>query len=103
MMEVVGFDCEMVGVGEEGETSALARATVLDLQGRILLDSHVRPQQEVTDFRTDKSGIRPEDLHGAPSFKQVRNQVVSLLENKGRVQLDKLDHLETIRQRKSFR
>ena len=41
MMEVVGFDCEMVGVGEEGETSALARATVLDLQGRILLDSHV--------------------------------------------------------------
>ena len=85
VMEVVGFDCEMVGVGEEGETSALARATVLDEEGRILLDRYVRPQQEVTDYRTDRSGIRPQDLGGAPSFQQVRNEVISFLEDKGRV------------------
>ena len=90
VMEVVGFDCEMVGVGEEGETSALARATVLNQEGRTLLDRYVRPQQEVTDYRTDRSGIRPQDLGGAPSFQQVRNEVISFLEDKGRVQLDKL-------------
>ena len=82
MMEVVGFDCEMVGVGEDGATSALARATVLAQDGEILLDRYVRPQEEITDFRTEKSGIRPGDLLGAPSFHQVRDEVVSALQGR---------------------
>ena len=82
MVAVVGFDCEMVGVGQGGGTSALARATVLAQDGRILLDRHVRPQQEITDYRTDKSGIRPGDLLGAPSFHQVRHEIVAALEGK---------------------
>ena len=81
-MEVVGFDCEMVGVGEDGATSALARATVLAQDGEILLDRYVRPQEEITDFRTEKSGVRPEDLLGAPSFHQVRDEVVSALQGR---------------------
>ena len=50
-MEVVGLDCEMVGVGQGGGTSALARATVLTEDGRILLDRYVLPGQEITDYR----------------------------------------------------
>ena len=82
MEALVGLDCEMVGVGPGGGTSALARVTVLAQDGRILLDRHVRPQQEVTDYRTGKSGIRPGDLLGAPSFHQVRHEVVSALVGK---------------------
>ena len=81
-MDVVGFDCEMVGVGPWGRTSVLARATVVDQDGRVLLDRYVRPQQEITDYRTEKSGIRREDLLGAPSFHQVRHEVVSALEGR---------------------
>ena len=81
-MDVVGLDCEMVGVGQGGGTSALARVTVLAQDGRILLDRYVKPQQEITDYRTDKSGIRPADLLGAPSFHQVRHEVVSVLQGK---------------------
>jgi len=82
MVAVVGLDCEMVGVGQGGGTSALARVTVLAQDGRIVLDRYVRPQQEISDYRTDKSGIRPGDLLGAPSFHQVRHEVVSALEGK---------------------
>lgn len=34
----MALDCEMVGVGEEGEESSLARASMVDIEGRIVLD-----------------------------------------------------------------
>ena len=58
----VAIDCEMVGVGERGERSALARVSVVNFFGQVLLDSFVKPQERVTDYRTKWSGVRPKDL-----------------------------------------
>lgn len=61
----VGVDCEMVGIGSSGKCSVLARCCVVDFDGNTLYDRFVRPKEFVTDFRTQYSGVRKQDLrHG---------------------------------------
>ena len=79
----VAIDCEMVGVGPRGSGSALARVSIVNWHGHVLLDRFVRPKELVTDYRTWVSGVRPKDLRNAPSFEQVQAEVAALL--KGRV------------------
>jgi DNA polymerase III epsilon subunit-like protein len=43
----------------------------------------VRAQEDVVDYRTQWSGVRKEDLDGAPSFKVVQQEVADLI--KGRI------------------
>jgi len=38
---IVALDCEMVGVGFDGEQSALARVSIVDWNGFVLLDTYV--------------------------------------------------------------
>ncbi|KAF2814372.1 exonuclease, partial [Mytilinidion resinicola] len=53
----VALDCEMVGVGRNGE-SEVARLSAIDyLSGEVLIDSLVQPTRPVTDWRTRFSGI----------------------------------------------
>ena len=40
------------------------------------------PFAQVTDYRTEVSGVRPEDLVGAPEFKQVQTEVAELLKDR---------------------
>jgi hypothetical protein len=55
----------MVGVGPFGSESALARVTVVNYRGDVVLDEFVLPQEPVTDWRTFVSGVRKEDMaHG---------------------------------------
>ena len=58
----VGLDCEMVGIGDKGKQSALARCCLVDFHGTKIYDEFVRPPAYVTDFRTKWSGVRREDL-----------------------------------------
>ncbi|CAE6460718.1 unnamed protein product [Rhizoctonia solani] len=58
----VAIDCEMVGVGQNGSESSLARASIVDFQGRVVLDEFVLQRERVTDYRTRVSGIRPIDM-----------------------------------------
>lgn len=58
----VAIDCEMVGVGPEGSESTLARVSIVNYHGVIMLDRFVRPREKVTDYRTWVSGVREEDL-----------------------------------------
>ncbi|CAE6447545.1 unnamed protein product [Rhizoctonia solani] len=58
----IAIDCEMVGVGENGLESSLARASIVDFQGRVVLDEFVLQRERVTDYRTQVSGIRPKDM-----------------------------------------
>ena len=37
---VVAMDCEMVGVGPDGERSALARVSIIDYHGTVLYDKY---------------------------------------------------------------
>jgi RNA exonuclease 4 len=60
----ISMDCEMVGVGENGIKSTLARVTIIDWNYKVLLETYVRPNEPVTDYRTAISGITEEHLYG---------------------------------------
>jgi RNA exonuclease 4 len=58
----LALDCEMVGVGIDGEESSLARVSVVNFYGAIQLDEFVRQRERVVDYRTQFSGIRESDM-----------------------------------------
>ena len=58
----VAMDCEMVGVGPDGEDSIVARVSLVNQFGKCIYDKFVKPTEEVIDYRTFVSGIRPEDI-----------------------------------------
>lgn len=73
----------MVGVGPLGSESMLARVSLVNWHGHVVLDTFVRPLEKVTDYRTWVSGVRASDLKGAPTFADVQARVAALI--KGRV------------------
>jgi RNA exonuclease 4 len=90
----IALDCEMVGVGpptvdeRTGKItteSYLARVSLVNYHGEVVLDAFVKPKERVTDYRTHVSGVRPEDLVGpnALSLEDVQRRVADVL--KGRI------------------
>uniref|UniRef100_A0A7S4HW81 RNA exonuclease 4 n=2 Tax=Odontella aurita TaxID=265563 RepID=A0A7S4HW81_9STRA len=77
----VSLDCEMVGAGQYGERSLLARVCVVDWEGNIMLDTFVKPTEPVTDYRTFVSGVRREDLSSKSAMEvdECRSAVSKLL------------------------
>ncbi|KAI8084661.1 ribonuclease H-like domain-containing protein [Halteromyces radiatus] len=78
----VAIDCEMVGVGPEGKESALARVSLVNYNGAVLLDIFVKPQEKVTDYRTAVSGITPELLKNGCTFKEAQQQVADIIKDR---------------------
>ena len=58
----VAIDCEFVGVGSDGKGHCLARVSLVNYFGVVLLDAYVKPQEYVRDFRTEITGITPAHL-----------------------------------------
>ena len=82
---IIALDCEMVGVGESGERSALARVCIINFDYEVLLDTYVKVNEPVTDYRTFVSGIQPKDIQSdssAMDFETCRNIVSRLMRNK---------------------
>lgn len=81
----VGIDCEMVGVGPDGTDSALARVSIVNFNGAVLLDCYVKPQEKVTDYRTHVSGIEPKHLESdeALTFKEAQFKTEAII--RGRI------------------
>ncbi|OBS72838.1 hypothetical protein A6R68_12587 [Neotoma lepida] len=69
--EVVAMDCEMVGIGPQ-RVSGLARCSIVNLYGTILYDKYIRPEGEITDYRTRVSGITPRHMVAATPFVEAR-------------------------------
>ena len=81
----LAIDCEMVGIGPSGYTSRLARVSIVNYDGEIVYDTHVKVDEPVTDYRTFVSGITAEDLmseSGAVTFDEAQSQVMSLIQDK---------------------
>jgi len=78
----VSIDCEMVGVGPEGKESALARVSIVNYYGNVILDKFVLPREKVVDYRTHVSGITKEILKDAEPFLEVQKEVADILKNK---------------------
>lgn len=81
-MDVVSIDCEMVGAGSNGSVDILARVSIVNQKGLILMDKYVKPTDKVTDYRTKYSGIRREDIENAEEFEKVQDEVIDLVEGK---------------------
>jgi len=78
----VALDCEMIGIGEDGQISSIARVTVVDWDGKVLLDEYIQQEEPVTDYRTFVSGISPQDLEDATlSLEDCRKMVLELLQD----------------------
>ena len=58
----LALDCEMVGVGIDGAESSLARVSLVNFYGAVILDEFVRQKERVMDYRTQWSGIRESDM-----------------------------------------
>jgi len=77
----LAMDCEMVGVASQRgnvrvEESALARVTLVDWYGTVLMDEYVKPDRPVTNYRTFVSGVTKEHLENAMDWKTCRQRVL---------------------------
>ena len=88
---IVGLDCEFVGnlahghVDEKEETDILARVSIVDQSGHPIYDKYVLPTKTVTNYRTQWSGIRPENLtrkNGAIDFWKAQEDVAKIIVGK---------------------
>ncbi|XP_064123181.1 interferon-stimulated gene 20 kDa protein isoform X1 [Loxodonta africana] len=79
--EAVAMDCEMVGLGPSRE-SGLARCSLVDARGAVIYDKFIRPEGEITDYRTLVSGVRPQHMEGATPFAVARLEILQLLKGK---------------------
>jgi len=64
------LDCEMVGVGPDGLSSAVGRVSIVNWENQTVLDTYVQVPVPVTDYRTHVSGITAEHLIPNPNNKQ---------------------------------
>ncbi|WWC94434.1 hypothetical protein V866_001279 [Kwoniella sp. B9012] len=78
--DYLAIDCEFVGC-KSGQ--ALAKVGIVNHEGSIVLDTYVYVNPEnIVDYRTSTSGIRPGDLDGAPTYEQVTSGIKDLVEGK---------------------
>ncbi|XP_030611005.1 RNA exonuclease 4 [Archocentrus centrarchus] len=82
LTKAVAIDCEMVGVGPDGEDSILARVSIVNQFGKCIYDRYVKPTEKVTDYRTAVSGIRPEDIKDGEDVQTVQREVAEILEGR---------------------
>ncbi|OAX35721.1 ribonuclease H-like protein [Rhizopogon vinicolor AM-OR11-026] len=78
----LAIDCEMVGVGIDGEESSLARVSIVNYWGAVQMDEIVRQKERVVDYRTQWSGIRPSDMVKAKPFEEVQKSVAALTKDR---------------------
>ena len=81
--EVVALDCEMVETDRWGE--GLARVSIVNYHGHVLLDKYVIPEGNVTHYRTWVSGVTPQHLmpeNGAIPMKKAQKKAFKILEDK---------------------
>lgn len=82
LTRAVAIDCEMVGVGPDGEDSILARVSLVNQFGKCIYDKFVKPTEKVTDYRTAVSGIRPGDIRDGEDVRTVQREVAEILQGR---------------------
>ncbi|XP_062897733.1 interferon-stimulated 20 kDa exonuclease-like 2 [Mobula hypostoma] len=78
----VALDCEMVGTGQGGKKSELARCSVIGYDGDLVYDKYILPPNPITDYRTRWSGIRRQHMKNATPFKLAQKEILKVLYGK---------------------
>lgn len=78
----MAIDCEFVGIGERSEDHALARVSIVNYHGVVLLDTFVRPAHQVTDYRAEITGIGAHHLRSGISFREAQLKVHEIISNR---------------------
>jgi len=65
--------------GPTNERSALARVSIVNYHGHVILDTFVRPKEKVTDWRSWVSGVTPMHMIHAREFEDVQKEVSTIL------------------------
>ncbi|KAG1758329.1 hypothetical protein EDD22DRAFT_981468 [Suillus occidentalis] len=73
--KILALSCTNVGVGPGGTTAMLARVSVVDYKGQVILDTYVSPTMQVSDYRTATTA-------DTPAFTQVQQHVADLIKGK---------------------
>jgi len=93
----IAIDCEMVEATANGKRfSVLARVSIVNSNLNPLLDTYVDPMYKVSDYRTRFSGIKPHHLKDAPTFSDVRDCVVNLVDGRTLIGHDLKQDLEVL-------
>ena len=58
----------MVGVGINASESSLARVSLVNYHGVVIMDEYVKQRERVVDYRTRWSGIRASNMINGVSF-----------------------------------
>ena len=58
----------MVGVGINASQSSLARVSLVNYHGVVIMDEYVKQREHVVDYRTPWSGIRALDMINGASL-----------------------------------
>jgi RNA exonuclease 4 len=85
LTKAIAIDCEMVGVGEDGRDSILARVSLVNQLNQCIYDKFVQPTEHVIDYRTHVSGVRADDLkksNGAEKFEVVQREVAEMIKDR---------------------
>ncbi|KAF8168286.1 hypothetical protein B0H34DRAFT_54432 [Crassisporium funariophilum] len=60
----------------------VARVSLVDYRGRVLLDTYVHPTHPIEDYRTPETGLNYLHLYSAPLFVGIQQRVAALIRNK---------------------
>lgn len=82
LTDCLALDCEFVGIGAHGKEHMLARVSIVNERAEVILDTYVKPQKAVIDYRTEISGIRPELMAEGQDYGAVRETVKLLLQGR---------------------
>lgn len=78
----IAMDAEFVGVGPDGKENALARVSLVNYNGYVIMDEYVKPREKVVDWRTWVSGIESKHMKIAMSYKDVQQRVADILQDR---------------------
>lgn len=81
--KILAMDCEMCITSPEGVTPqefSLTRISIIDWDGEVVLDEFVQPDNAVTNYLTQYSGITPQMLEGVTTtLKDIQGKLLSIL------------------------
>lgn len=67
----MSLDCEFVGLYDPANNHSehsLARVSIVNYHGAIVLDTFVKQRERIGDWRTWVSGVRPEDVKNGKAW-----------------------------------